>query len=331
MEGPFNHSDQRPTPSAKGSFRRVSLRAVVCLGLMLVPSLLFAADEGSKSEKGSALPLWEAVAKGFIEGMTEYLPVSSTGHLLIFDHWMGRDPFAPETEASDALTICIQSGAILAVILLYFQRLRQMVSGLLGGDPAGRQLFIQLVIAFLPAAIVGLLFHKLVKEHLFKIVPVTIAIFTGAILILAMPRPQKMVTPPVEKDLTDLRWSESLLIGIFQCLAFWPGFSRSLATILGCRVMKLKMAASVEFSFLLGLLTLGAATAKEGLSHGSKIVEYYGVVSPLLALFVAFVSAIISVKFMVGILNRYGLAPFAIYRLLLAGCCLMLWWNEFFR
>jgi undecaprenyl-diphosphatase len=128
-----------------------------------------------------------------------------------------------------------------------------------------------------------------------------------------------------EKELTDLKWQEALMIGFWQCLAFWPGFSRSLATILGCRMMKLKMSAAVEFSFLLGLITLTAATAKEGLSHGSKIVELYGVTSPLLALFVAFVSAIVSVKFMIKILSSYGLTPFGYYRLLLAGLCLMLW------
>jgi len=330
MDGYADHSGQIRRTLGTNCLRRALLRTIACASLILIPGLLFAADDSSTSEPGTALPLWEAIAKGFIEGMTEYLPVSSTGHLLIFDHWMGRDPFAPETEASDALTICIQSGAILAVILLYFQRLRQMVSGLLGGDPAGRRLFIELVIAFLPAAVVGLLFHKIVKEHLFKIVPVTIAIFTGAILILAMPRPHKMATPPVEKELTDLRWHESLMIGIFQCLAFWPGFSRSLATILGSRVMKLKMDAAVEFSFLLGLITLGAATAKEAVSDGSKIVEYYGVMSPLLAVIVAFVSAIISVKFMVGVLNRFGLVPFAIYRLVLAGFCVVLWRKQFF-
>ena len=295
------------------------------VGLCLVPQLTIAADENSTAVKSSEMPVQEAVVLGFIEGMTEYLPVSSTGHLLIYQHWLGREESADETEAANALAICIQSGAILAVVLLYFGRLRQIVRGLMGGDPAGLKLFAHLVIAFLPAAIFGLLFHRTIKQHLFGIRPVTIAVFVGAVLILALPRQKRGENLSEGKDLTDLKWWEALIVGCFQCFAFWPGFSRSLATILGCRAVKLKMSAAVEFSFLLGLVTLTAATAKEGLSHGSKIISHYGVTSPALALIVAFVSAVISVKFMVNVLNRFGLTPFGYYRLLLAGLCLLMW------
>ena len=152
----------------------------------------------------------------------------------------------------------------------------------------------------------------------------TIAVFVGALLILATPRP-KYDDAAHTKDLTEMKWWEALIVGILQCLAFWPGFSRSLATILGCRAVGLRMTASVEFSFLLGLITLSAATAKEGLEHGSKIIDYYGVTSPLIALIVAFVAAIISVHFMVSLLNRFGLAPFGYYRIALAALCLTLW------
>lgn len=302
-------------------YARLSIWMVVWLSANFVS----AADQSPKTINPAAMPLWEALALGFIEGMTEYLPVSSTGHLLIFQHWVGRGTSADETEAADALAICIQSGAILAVVLLYFRRLQQMVRGILGGDVDGRRLFFHLIIAFLPAAVFGLLFQRTIKAHLFGIRPVTVAIFTGAVLILATPRLHRSEGQSVEKDLTQLKWPEALLIGCLQCLAFWPGFSRSLATIFACRVVKLRMADAVEFSFLLGLVTLTAATAKEGLSHGSKIIEHYGVMSPLLSLIVAFVSAVISVKFMVEVLGRYGLTPFGYYRLLLALLCLRLW------
>ena len=295
------------------------------VGLCLVPQLTFAADENSPAAKSSEMPVREAVVLGFIEGMTEYLPVSSTGHLLIYQHWLGREESADETEAANALAICIQSGAILAVVLLYFGRLRQIVRGLMGGDPVGLQLFAHLVIAFLPAAVFGLLFHRTIKQHLFGIRPVTVAVFVGAVLILALPRQKRGDNLSEGKELTELKWWEAFIVGCLQCAAFWPGFSRSLATILGCRAVKLKMSAAVEFSFLLGLVTLTAATAKEGLSHGSKIIAHYGVTAPALALFVAFVSAVISVKFMVNILNRFGLTPFGYYRLLLAGLCLLMW------
>lgn len=257
--------------------------------------------------------------------MTEYLPVSSTGHLLIFQHWLGRESSPDETEAANALAICIQSGAILAVILLYFPRLRQMLRGIAGKEPDGLRLFVHLVIAFLPAAVFGLLFQQMIKDRLFNIRSVTLATFSGAVVILMMPRFIKQKEGVLEKDLTDLKWWEALAIGCMQCVAFWPGFSRSLATILGCRLVKLRLTAAVEFSFLLGLITLIAATAKEAFSHGSKIVEHYGVTPPAMALIAAFVSAVISVKFMISILNRFGLTPFGYYRLLLAALCLLLW------
>ena len=310
-----------------GMFDRVSKAfwIVTFISLWLLPSITTAADQKPSSTESEGMPLWEALSLGVIEGMTEYLPISSTGHLLIFQHWLGKDATADETEAANALAICIQSGAILAVVVLYFGRLQQIFRGLLGGDAAGLRLFIHLIIAFLPAAVFGLLFQRIIKEQLFNIRSVTFAVLTGGVLILLLSRSQKVDGEVAEKDMTDMRWWEAFVIGCLQCMAFWPGFSRSLATILGCRAVKLRMSAAVEFSFLLGLITLTAATAKEGLSHGSKIIQHYGVTSPALALIVAFVSAVISVKFMVKVLSSYGLTPFGYYRLLLAALCFSLW------
>lgn len=299
-------------------------RIVPMVMLWLATSSLSASDPTISSEP-SALPLPEALALGCIEGMTEYLPVSSTGHLLIFQHWLGREATPQETEAANALAICIQSGAILAVILLYFGRLQQIVRGFGGREPDGLRLFLHLVIAFLPAAVFGLLFQQTIKDHLFNIRSVTLATFTGAVVILTMGRFDGRNSDAPGKDLTDLRWWEALAVGCLQCIAFWPGFSRSLATILGCRAVNLRLTAAVEFSFLLGLITLIAATAKEAVSHGPRIVEHYGALPPLVALAAAFVSAIISVKFMISILSRFGLIPFGYYRLLLAAVCLLLW------
>ena len=298
---------------------------VILISVWMLPSITTAGDQKSSSTEPDGLPLWEALSLGVIEGMTEYLPISSTGHLLIFQAWLGKDATADETEAANALAICIQSGAILAVVVLYFGRLQQIFRGLLGGDPAGLRLLIHLIIGFLPAAVFGLLFQRIIKEQLFNIRSVTFAVLAGGVLILLLSRSKKIDGEVVEKEMTDMRWWEALVVGCLQCMAFWPGFSRSLATILGCRAVKLRMSDAVEFSFLLGLITLTAATAKEGLSHGSKIFEHYGVASPALALIVAFVSAVISVKFMVRVLSSYGLTPFGYYRLLLAALCLFLW------
>lgn len=293
--------------------------------VFLLAATSFGAEEPASSPERTEMPVVEALALGCIEGMTEYLPVSSTGHLLIFQHWLGRESRPNETEAANALAICIQSGAILAVILLYFRRLQQIVRGFAGRDPVGLRLFIHLVIAFLPAAVFGLLFQQTIKDHLFNIRSVTLATFAGAVVILTMSRFDRHQPDAPGKELPDMKWWEALAVGCMQCIAFWPGFSRSLATILGCRAVNLRLTAAVEFSFLLGLITLMAATAKEAVSHGPKIVEHYGVMPPLLALAAAFVSAIISVKFMISILSRYGLTPFGYYRLLLAAMCLALW------
>lgn len=274
----------------------------------------------------SAMPVWEAVSLGLIEGMTEYLPVSSTGHLLIFQHWLGRSETSSQKDADDAFAICIQLGAILAVVVLYFGRLKQILRGMLGADPEGRKLLVNLVVAFVPAVVVGLLFQKPIKAHLFAIRPITLAVLTGGLLILLTSRMRMSSTQTQERSLMDLTWRQSLLIGCLQCIAFWPGFSRSLATILGCRAVGLRMLDSMEFSFLLGLMTLGAATVKEGISHGDEIIAHHGLTSPVLALVVAFVAAVISVKFMIGFLGRYGLAPFGYYRLALAAACYWLLW-----
>jgi undecaprenyl-diphosphatase len=269
-----------------------------------------------------SLTLTEAVVLGLIEGATEYLPVSSTGHLLLYQRAAGMADSDTESEAANALAICIQLGAILAVVVLYFGRLRQMAVGMLGGNPNGLRLTIYLVIAFLPAAVIGLLFNDWVKSHLFGVGPVAVAQIVGGILILSLAGRLTAAVPGCE--LHEITWKQALGVGCMQCLAFWPGFSRSLATILGCMWSGMKLAAAVEFSFLLGLVTLTAATVYEGLKHGSAIVEHYGLLAPAVALITAFVSAVISVRFMVSLLSRRGLAPFGYYRLVLGAVCLFL-------
>ncbi len=298
--------------------------AFLAVTLAIGPVDAKAAPAVSSSETSRpTLSLVQAVILGFVEGATEYLPVSSTGHLLIVEHLMGMNGNAQQIEAAQSLAICIQSGAILAVLVLYFSRIRQMATGVLGRDPEGLKLLINLIIAFLPAAVIGILFNRWIKEHLFGVLPVAIALFVGGVLILLQPT-KKKAEIELGKDLTQMSWQAALFIGIMQCLAFWPGFSRSLATILGCRWAKFRMMPSVEFSFLLGLVTLSAATAYEGLKHGDEMIAHYGVTMPLVALVTAFVAAVISVRFMVDALGKFGLMPFGYYRILLAFACL--WW-----
>lgn len=272
---------------------------------------------------GPTLSLFQAVVLGFVEGATEYLPVSSTGHLLIVEHLMGMDGDAEQEEAAHSLAICIQSGAILAVLVLYFGRIRQILAGMLGRDQEGLRLLINLIVAFMPAAVIGLLFSKWIKAQLFGVLPVAVALLVGGLIILLQPFGRKRSDSETGKEIAQMSWRDALFVGIMQCMAFWPGFSRSLATILGCRWAGIRMSAAIEFSFLLGLLTLSAATAYEGLKGGAGMIADYGVSMPLVALVIAFVAAVVSVKFMVSALGRYGLAPFGWYRILLAIACLV--------
>lgn len=269
------------------------------------------------------LTVLQAVILGFVEGATEYLPVSSTGHLLIVQHLLGMDSNEQQIKAAHSLAICIQSGAILAVLVLYFGRIRQILRGMTGRDTDGLRLLISLVIAFLPAAVIGLLFNTWIKQHLFGVFPVAAALFVGGVIILGQSLGRKEPETESGKEIAQMSWRDALFVGVLQCLAFWPGFSRSLATILGCRFAGLRMMAAVEYSFLLGLVTLTAATGYEGIKNGSSMVANYGVFTPMVALVTAFVAAVVSVRFMVGALGRFGLMPFGFYRIALALVCLV--------
>jgi undecaprenyl-diphosphatase len=270
----------------------------------------------------------QAVVLGVVEGVTEYLPVSSTGHLLLAERFMGIDAGPNQTpaqkkrtkEASDAYTICIQAGAILAVLGLYFRRVKQMFRGLAGKDPDGRRLLINVAAGFLPAAVLGLMFNKVIKSYLFGPWPVVFAWFVGGVAILAVSRRNRTARGerrPV-RPLEALTWQMALIIGVAQCIAMWPGVSRSLVTIVGGLMVGMSMAAAVEYSFLLGVVTLGAATAYDALKHGRLMLQTFDHASLVIGVVFAFIAAVISVKWMVNYLNRHGLEIFGYYRVFLA-------------
>lgn len=252
---------------------------------------------------------WEAALLGLVEGLTEYLPVSSTGHLILVQRALGLDG-----PAANAFAICVQAGAILAVLVLYPHRVRQLYGGALGRDHAGRQLALGLIAAFLPAAVIGLLFDDWIEEVLFGLWPVVFAWTVGAFAILAWGRWGRPGTEPLES----LDWRRAALIGLAQCLAMWPGTSRSLVTLLAGLAVGLTPVAAVEFSFLLGLLTLGAATAYAGLKDGALLWATYGPMPLAVGFGVAWLSAMIAVKGFVQWLRTRGLEVFAAWRLGLA-------------
>lgn len=252
--------------------------------------------------------LWEALILGLVEGLTEYLPVSSTGHLLVVQRWLGIEA----SEAANAYAIIIQAGAIAAVLGLYRRRLAQMVSGMAGRDPIGRRLALALVVAFVPAAVIGLLADDAIEAYLFGPWPVVAAWTAGGIVILIVaPRIRKTTGSSIES----LTVRAALIVGFAQCAALWPGVSRSLATILGGLAAGLTLGAAVEFSFLLGLITLGAATAYKALDSGKAILEAYGVAEIAVGFIAAWISAVLAVKWMIAWLSQRGIGIFGWWRL----------------
>lgn len=260
----------------------------------------------------SALSVVDAVILGLVEGLTEFLPVSSTGHLLVAQRLLGLGGTEASDAALDTYAICIQAGAIVAVLVLYRSRIAQIIQGLLGHDGAGRHIAIALVTAFAPAAVIGLVLSDPIRSVLFGPGPVAVAWVVGGLVILTARNRSWITGGP--RELSELTVRHALMIGFAQSIALWPGVSRSLVTILAAMALGYRMAAAVEFSFLLGLITLGAATAYEGLSSGDQLVATFGVAAPLAGLAVAFVSAVVSVRWMVGWLERRGLGIFGWYR-----------------
>lgn len=265
----------------------------------------------------------EAMILGIVEGITEYLPVSSTGHLILVQRLLK----IPAGQAADSYAICIQAGAILAVLGLYWPHVKRMVWGILGKDRQGLDLAVNLVLAFMPAAVVGVLCNGTIERYLFGLWPIIAAWFVGGLVILLFSRWQQTHQPETAgrgSDLTTLNWRMALMIGFAQCLAMWPGTSRSLVTIMAGCLVGLGLSSAVEFSFLLGVVTLTAATGFKAVHDGSAMVQAYGWHTMLIGFVFAAVSAAVAVQWMVGYLNRHSLSIFGIYRLALALLAILL-------
>jgi undecaprenyl-diphosphatase len=263
------------------------------------------------------LSIPEAVLLGIVEGITEFLPISSTGHLLVVGDLIGFGTSSTST-AADTYSIAIQFGAILAVLYLYRIRVWSLVRGLIGADAVGRQSLVRLVVAFLPAALIGAAVGDAMKEALFGPVPVTIAWLIGGVFLLWW--------RPTNGSLAfhEISIKSAFIIGVAQALALWPGVSRSLVTLIAALAVGLTMSAAIEFSFLLGLVTLSAATALDLSKHGGDVVDQFGLLAPLIGLVVAFVTAIVAVRWMVGYLASHSFKVFGWYRLAIGTICVVL-------
>ena len=300
------------------------------------------------------LSLPDAVILGTVEGLTEYLPISSTGHLIIANHALRlnsdeplqnaqgeplwhKKPSAKEPAgkpltlklAADTYTILVQFGAIAAVALLYWRQLLSMINGLMGRDPVGLRLLSNLLLAFTPAAIIGLALHDWIDENLFSVSAVIGAQVAGAFLIFWAEAYRKRRGPmtSASHDPIQLTTRQALNIGLLQCVALWPGTSRSMMTIIGGYLAGLDPRRSAEFSFLLGLVTLGAATVFKSYKSGAAMIDVFGWTHVLIGCAVAAITAALAVKFLVGWLSRHGMIIFAYYRLAFAAVlAAFTWW-----
>jgi len=276
-------------------------------------------NQDPEFRRHSVISQSQAIVLGIVEGITEYLPVSSTGHLVIASELLGVRNSRLTTEELDAVAafeIIVQSGAILAVILLYWRKIKLILQGLLGFSAEGFKLFCNLMAAFLPTAILGLMFNKVIKNYLQHSGPVIFALVAGGIAMIVFERSKR--AQKVRESgfgLKDLNIKAAIVIGLFQSVAMWPGTSRSMMTILGGMFMGLSPIASAEFSFLLGLPTLLAASGLKAIHDGATLIENVDFDVMLIGVFCAAFSAFLAVKAFVSWLNKHGLAPFGWYRI----------------
>jgi undecaprenyl-diphosphatase len=264
----------------------------------------------------AAVPDWAyAVILGIIEGMTEFIPVSSTGMMLLAKKAMGLpDGFW------DTFAVMIQLGAILAVVVLYFGKLWGQVVRL-PNDPAARRFALSILVAFAPAVVLGLLLHDFIKAVLFDSATTQcLSLILGGIVLLFIDR---FAPAPSDRDPMRLSLPKSLAIGVFQCLAMMPGVSRSGATIVGSMLMRVEKRAAAEFSFFLAIPTmLGAFVLDAWESRDQLTAESI----PLIAIGfgVAFVTAIVVIRAMLAIVTRRGFAPFGWFRIVVGALGLAL-------
>jgi undecaprenyl-diphosphatase len=266
-----------------------------------------------------------ALVLGIVEGLTEFLPVSSTGHLIVAGSLLGYTG-----DQAKVFEIVIQAGAILAVCWEYRARLVAVIKGL-PRERRAQRFAINLAIAFLPAAILGLLFNRAIKAQLFAPVPVALAFVIGAFVILWVERWQR-TRPSAARvdDVDDVRWSDALKIGIAQAFALVPGTSRSGATIIGGMIFGLSRRAATEFSFFLAIPTLLAACAYEFVRNrallSSQDLGTFGV-----GFAAAFVSAFLCVRWLLRYVSHHDFVPFAWYRIAFGALILFTAWRGLVR
>jgi undecaprenyl-diphosphatase len=254
----------------------------------------------------------DTIVLGLVEGLTEFLPVSSTGHLILADDLLGfKGP------AGQVFEIVIQLGAILAVCVLYFRKLFAVVLGA-PVDPAARRFILNLLWAFLPAAVVGALAHGFIKSVLFSPWVVSVTLILGGLAILLI---ERVRPPPIHHDVDGLPPLTAFKIGCAQVLAMIPGVSRAGATIMGALLLRVDRRAATEFSFFLAIPTMFAATVYD-LYKNRATLGFDDLQVIAIGFVIAFLSALVVVRGLIAFISRHGFAPFAWYRILVGAVML---------
>ena len=258
----------------------------------------------------------KALILGIVEGLTEFLPISSTGHLIVFGDLLNFHSNGKVFE------IAIQLGAVLAVVFEYRRRFAHVVTHI-GREPETNRFVLNLAIAFIPAAVVGLLFSKQIKAFLFNLISVATALVVGGLLILWIEKRQSTRTPKVMR-VEDMRPKDALVVGLAQILALIPGTSRSGSTIMGGMLWGLERKAATEFSFFLAVPVMIAATFYDVIKH-YKDFSLQDAMLIVVGFVAAFVAGLVAVKALLKFIATKNYVPFAWYRIVFGGVILLTW------
>lgn len=257
------------------------------------------------------MPIWMAAILGVVEGLTEFLPVSSTGHLIVTSHLLGL-----HDEATKSFEVVIQLGAIFAVVVHYRRLLSERFAGLLRRDPAAVRLLSVLVAAFVPTAIAGLLLRKIIKRYLFGPWPVAFALIVGGVVMILGERWLSRRKGEELVKLEDVSPRQGFWVGVAQCFSLWPGTSRAMTTLLAGRFQGLDARTAAEVSFLLAIPVLGAATALDLYKDGRALLA---TADARVALAVGFVTSFFvawaAIGWFLSFLRKRGLEVFGWYRI----------------
>lgn len=271
------------------------------------------------------LSIFEAIIIAIVEGLTEFLPVSSTGHMIITQNVLGVE----STEFVKAFTVIIQFGAILSVVCLYWKRFFRLNRKPAPTNASGLKLFLhkfdfywKLLVAFIPAAVLGFLFSDTIDSMLESVVIVAVMLVIGGVFMLYCDRIFSKGS-----DKTELTEKRAFFIGLFQCIAMIPGVSRSMATIVGGMAQKLTRKDAAEFSFFLAVPTMFAATAYKMLKlfmDGGMEIIMNNLTALIIGNVVAFIVALLAIKFFISFVTKYGFKAFGWYRIIVGGVILVM-------